>query len=274
MSIILHWEATFNQGANIPTVEGYPNLHLELVTTTWLPRWRPVSDKGGSSSTTIPKEKRRIPPSRANPTDCTRSHHLGQPNTHKMSEPGPESIPTSADPRSKRPTKRRAVTPHSEVANQIETLFKDPSKDLQLPDVLKPRTVASLSAPPEIVTNVQGSSAGAGSGEFHVYKASRRREYERLRLMQSEVDNEKSNETWEKERAEAKRKDDEKTEKNRRRREKKKNARGKKGGQNDMAPVNGPAVPGSMVTMEDRDGGAVDGEVAQQEVPGVIFHED
>ncbi|KAJ6167389.1 hypothetical protein N7497_000232 [Penicillium chrysogenum] len=181
-----------------------------------------------------------------------------------MSEPGPESIPTSADPRSKRPTKRRAMTPHSEVASEIQTLFKDPSKDIQLPDTLKPRTVASLSAPPEIVTNVQGSSAGAGSGEFHVYKASRRREYERLRLMQSEVDNEKNNEAWLKEQEEKKRRDDEKTEKNRRRREKKKNARGKKG----------LGCPGSMVNMEGQDGGAVDGQVAQQEVPGVIFHEE
>ena len=34
--------------------------------------------------------------------------------------------------------------------------------------------------------NVQGSSAGAGSGEFHVYKASRRREYERLKIMEEE----------------------------------------------------------------------------------------
>ncbi|KXG46478.1 uncharacterized protein PGRI_053340 [Penicillium griseofulvum] len=191
-----------------------------------------------------------------------------------MSEPGPESIPTSADPRSKRPTKRRIMTPHSEVANEIQTLFKDPSKDLQLPNASKQRTVASLSAPPEIVTNVQGSSAGAGSGEFHVYKASRRREYERLRLMQSEVENEKSDEAWEKEREEAKRKDNEKTEKNRRRREKKRNLRAKKGGdQNDVAPVNGPA-PGSMVTMEDHDGGAVEGQVPQQEVPGVIIHDE
>jgi hypothetical protein len=31
--------------------------------------------------------------------------------------------------------------------------------------------------------NVQGSSAGAGSGEFHVYKQARRREYERLKIM-------------------------------------------------------------------------------------------
>jgi hypothetical protein len=38
-------------------------------------------------------------------------------------------------------------------------------------------------APVEMMKNVQGSSAGAGSGEFHVYKQSRRREYERLRIM-------------------------------------------------------------------------------------------
>lgn len=38
-----------------------------------------------------------------------------------------------------------------------------------------------------MMKNVQGSSAGAGSGEFHVYKASRRREYERLKLMEDEA---------------------------------------------------------------------------------------
>ncbi|KAJ5861729.1 uncharacterized protein N7529_009039 [Penicillium soppii] len=188
-----------------------------------------------------------------------------------MSEPGPESLPTSADPRSKRPTKRRALTPLSEHASQIETLFKDPSKDIQLPAASIQRSASSLLAPPEIVTNVQGSSAGAGSGEFHVYKASRRREYERLRLMQSEVDQEKDNAKWEKEREEARRKDEEKTEKNRRRREKKKNARGKKGGDKMDMPA---AAPGTMVSAEgDKNGVAADGQPAQ-EVPGVIFHDD
>jgi hypothetical protein len=38
-----------------------------------------------------------------------------------------------------------------------------------------------------MMKNVQGSSAGAGSGEFHVYKASRRREYERLKIMDEQT---------------------------------------------------------------------------------------
>lgn len=198
-----------------------------------------------------------------------------------MSEPGRESVPTSADPRSQRPTKRRAVTPHSEQASQINVLFKDPSKEVALPGVGNQRSGSSLAPPPEIVANVQGSSAGAGSGEFHVYKASRRREYERLRMMQSEIDKEKGDEEWYKEREDTKRKDDEKTDKNRRRREKKKAARGKKmGGSEAKAPgtamevdknvaMKGPRAPGQQDTA-----GTADGQPQYVEVPGVIIHED
>lgn len=190
-----------------------------------------------------------------------------------MSEPGPESLPTSADPRSKRPTKRRAVTPRSEHANQVETLFKDPSKDIKLPAASSEHK-SSLLAPPEIVTNVQGSSAGAGSGEFHVYKASRRREYERLQSMQSEVDKEKDDARWKKEREEAELKDKEKTDKNRRRRAKKKNAREKKKDDVmvDTPPVETAPAPGTMV-VDDKNGDVADGQPAQ-EVPGVIIHDD
>lgn len=83
--------------------------------------------------------------------------------------------------------------------------------------------------PPEIVTNVQGSSAGAGSGEFHVYKASRRREYERLRGMDEEVKREKAQDEFEKSRAEREKRDEEKTRKNREKREKMKARKVKKG---------------------------------------------
>ncbi|KAI1911115.1 hypothetical protein LOZ12_004525 [Ophidiomyces ophidiicola] len=146
-----------------------------------------------------------------------------------MSEPIPESIPTSQDPRSKRPLKRRALTPLSEQAKQLDGLFKDPSKDIHIPAISKPRTSASLPPPPEVVANVQGSSAGAGSGEFHVYKASRRREYERVRLMEEELKNEKATTEHANKMEELKRKDEEKTEKNRKKREKRKAAKSKKG---------------------------------------------
>jgi hypothetical protein len=147
-----------------------------------------------------------------------------------MSEPIPESIPTSQDPRSKRPTKKRALTPVSAQAATIDALFAKPDREIKIP--LSASLVPKPSyQPPEIVANVQGSSAGAGSGEFHVYKASRRREYERLRAMDDEVKKEKDGEEFERLKREREERDREKTRKNREKREKMKARRGKgKGG--------------------------------------------
>lgn len=41
--------------------------------------------------------------------------------------------------------------------------------------------------PKDVLRNVTGSSAAAGSGEFHVYKNARRREAERIRFMESQA---------------------------------------------------------------------------------------
>jgi hypothetical protein len=149
-----------------------------------------------------------------------------------MSEPIPESIPTSMDRRSHRPTKKRALTPSSAQSAEISSLMANPDKQINLPSTSVPKTSSSLAPPPEIVANVQGSSAGAGSGEFHVYKASRRREYERVRLMEDEAQREKEDAEFEKKMEEMKKRDEEKTGKNRKRREKAKvrKGKGKKGG--------------------------------------------
>ncbi|TGJ82839.1 hypothetical protein E0Z10_g5924 [Xylaria hypoxylon] len=152
-----------------------------------------------------------------------------------MSGEGPESIPTSADPRSKRPTKKRALTPLSAQAKELDSLFARPDQDVRTE---RPNTTPRLAAPPEIVTNVQGSSAGAGSGEFHVYKASRRREYERLRRMDEEVAKETADADFEHGKDEKHRKDDEKTRRNREKREKKRKARER--AKNDGGGDNGP----------------------------------
>ncbi|KAK8107686.1 uncharacterized protein PG998_009699 [Apiospora kogelbergensis] len=162
-----------------------------------------------------------------------------------MSGEGPESVPTSADPRSKRPTKKRALTPVSEQAATLDALFARPEQEIRLPSDANGRSRAGLAPPPEIVTNVQGSSAGAGSGEFHVYKASRRREYERLRLMDEEVRVEKATEEFEKKRDELERRDDEKTRRNREKREKMKARKAKA---KDKTPGGGAAKNSATTT--------------------------
>lgn len=195
-----------------------------------------------------------------------------------MSENVPESIPTSADPRSKRPLKRRAISPRSETASQIDKLMAAPDRDIK---ISSSTSLAVKNANvPEIVQNVQGSSAGAGSGEFHVYKASRRREYERLKAMDEEVKEEEGAEQWEREKKEREEKDAEKTRKAREKREKK---RQKKGGKGDNA---GPGAAGAQAGKvkprveanvrgndENEDAGTNNVEEAQEQV-GVIIHDD
>ena len=87
---------------------------------------------------------------------------------------GPPSTSTT-------PANRHAFTAVEKQRSQLEKLLKDPAKPAYIPPPPKEKTIRAAR---EMMKNVQGSSAGAGSGEFHVYKASRRREYERLKLLE------------------------------------------------------------------------------------------
>lgn len=52
----------------------------------------------------------------------------------------------------------------------------------------EPRSDKKTPHVPEFVRNVMGSSAGAGSGEFHVYRHLRRKEYARQKHIQLKAD--------------------------------------------------------------------------------------
>ncbi|XP_026761828.1 PRKR-interacting protein 1 homolog [Galleria mellonella] len=102
---------------------------------------------------------------------------------------------------------------------KLEKLMKNPEKPVVIPDPPKPK---SLPSAPDFVRNVMGSSAGAGSGEFHVYRHLRRKEYARQKFIQEKSEKEKLDEEYHRKIEENKKIAEEKTAKKRAKRLKKK----------------------------------------------------
>lgn len=108
-----------------------------------------------------------------------------------------------------------------------------------------------------------------------MYKASRRREYERVKMMEEEVDREEKDRDFEKRRDEIRKRDEEKTEKRRKKREKSR-AKGKKGKGKGEKGENG--VDGTGGEGMDVDENLTTGPTAQNEKEveplGVMIHDD
>jgi len=102
---------------------------------------------------------------------------------------------------------------------RIEKLMENPEKIIELPDTSM--TIHKKYEPPDFVRNVMGSSAGAGSGEFHVYRHLRRKELTRLKEMEESAVIDELDAQFKAKMEESKRKAEERTMKKRLKREKK-----------------------------------------------------
>ncbi|KAJ1519999.1 hypothetical protein ONE63_004230 [Megalurothrips usitatus] len=109
---------------------------------------------------------------------------------------------------------------------KIEKLMKNPDKPVVIPERPKEKNTPHV---PEFVRNVMGSSAGAGSGEFHVYRHLRRKEYARQKFIQERAEKDSLSDDYHRRIEENRRKAEEETAKKRAKRlKKKKNKKFKK----------------------------------------------
>ncbi|RKO85230.1 hypothetical protein BDK51DRAFT_12859, partial [Blyttiomyces helicus] len=98
----------------------------------------------------------------------------------------------------------------------VERLMARIDKPIHLPE----RKEKNLKGPKDFVRNVQGSSAGAGSGEFHVYRALRRKEYARQKFLDESAKEDEEQRAFREKVEATKRAEEERTAKKREKRKK------------------------------------------------------
>lgn len=109
-------------------------------------------------------------------------------------------------------------------SSELKKLLANPTQEISTAKPPPP----SVAPPPDVIYTFTGSTAGAGSGEFHVYKHARHKEAERLKYINEAAQKDTDREEFLKRRDEQQQKDANKTNKNRARRQKRKQGNAKK----------------------------------------------
>ncbi|KAG5366352.1 hypothetical protein CJU89_0776 [Yarrowia sp. B02] len=121
-------------------------------------------------------------------------------------------------------------------ASELKKLLANPTQEISTAKPPPP----SVAPPPDVIYTFTGSTAGAGSGEFHVYKHARHKEAERLKYINEAAQKDVERDEFLKRRDEQQQKDAEKTNKNRARRQKRKQANAKKPVKDETKPESKP----------------------------------
>jgi len=126
----------------------------------------------------------------------------------------------------KRPFLQRGLmTQTDKMRAQIDKIMAHPEREVKIP-VYRAPTAPKVR---EFNKDVMGSSAGAGSGEFHVYRASKRREEDRIKYVLDTESKTEAQREFEQAKEAAERELEEKTAKKRAKRQKMKNKKRQKG---------------------------------------------